>query len=225
MGLFESKGSRAMRRYLETQKKEEPRELSEEEKNKEFNLKVIFYKATLDKKKVEKLRELNKIEDVTWHFQNYELNVTLNTSLKEIYEQLEKVAGFSKKKQSLYSFYDDLSFHGDDESLYSIIEKQVDKEEKYKNLYFYNKDELYEVNIKTNYINSEIYKVKIHDSMKIESILEIAIRRGDMEHEDPRHIRYNIVVDDCIINRDKNAIFYDLRKNKNLFLDGESIKG
>ena len=67
--------------------------------------------------------------------------------------------------------------------------------------------------------------MKIHDSMKIESVLEVAIRRGDMEHEDPHHIRYNIVVDDCIINKDKNAIFYNLRNNKTLFVDGEYIKG
>ena len=75
----------------------------------------------------------------------YEIKITPELSLKEIKNQLVNEHSISFDDFALYSKNEDLSENCDDKSLDKIFKTDEKKE-----LYLYNKSELYEINIKHN---------------------------------------------------------------------------
>ena len=145
-----------------------------EERNKEFKLKIISYyvKYGLLFKILKEKVESNLIP---WETKTYELNVTLNTILKEIYDKLE----ISKGEQRLYSYNEDLTLHNKDEKLYSILNintvGEYEENIKYNYLYLYKEEELYKINLKPNYVD-DLY-LKVHDTMDFGRIFSMAKKK------------------------------------------------
>ena len=86
-----------------------------------------------------------------------------------------------------------------------------------KELYLYQKNELYDITVEIN--STDSLTLKIHDSKKIENIL------NQSRIEYTQYARYSIVVDGIKTDRDKNALFYDLRNAKSIILQKEIYKG
>ena len=180
------------------------RDKKEKEEKDDNVLNVIFYQSKYDDEKIEEMRRNDMIDKIDWDTETYKLNCSPNTLLKEIYERLEAINGFSKEEKRLYSFFDDLSFHEDDEFLYSVLFLNRDGK---KQLYIYKIDELYEITVKPD-LGSE-FKIKIHDSMKIENIKNIAVSRLNLGDE---MVRYSLHIKDIVLNKEKTAIFYNLKE-------------
>ena len=89
-----------------------------------------------------------------------------------------------------------------------------------KNNYIYKIDELYEITVKPE-LGSNI-KIKIHDSMKIENIKNIAVSRLDLHDE---MIRYSLRIEGIVLNKDKTALFYNLKNKRNLFMHFTFLQG
>ena len=162
MGHYESKRKREIREKIEKEKEEERKRKLLEERNKEFKLKIISYYVKYGQL-IKIMRERGESYLIPWETKTYELNVTLNTTLKEIYDKLE----ISKGEQRLYLYDKDLTLHNKDEKLYSILNintvREYEENIKYNYLYLYKEEELYKINLKPNYVD-DLY-LKVHDTM------------------------------------------------------------
>ena len=65
-------------------------------------------------------------------------------------------------------------------------------------------------------------KIKIHDSMKIENIKNIAVSRLDLHDE---MVRYSLRIEGIVLNKDKTALFYNLKNKRNLFMHFTFLEG
>jgi len=145
----------------------------------------------------------------------YEIKITPELSLKEIKNQLVNEHNISFDEFSLYSKNEDLSENCDDKLLDKIFKTDEKKE-----LYLYNKSELYEINIKHNESSSVL---KIHDSMKIENILKMFVIKYNLVQD--RYTKYYLVSDGVTLNGAKEASFYKLKGAKSITLEEISFTG
>ena len=168
----------------------------------------------------EKEDEKTDINDILYILLNnplkkYEIKITPELSLKEIKNQLVKNYNISLDEFGLYSKNEDLSENCDDKLLNTIFKTNEKKE-----LYLYNKSELYEINIENNESNSAL---KIHDTMKIDNILKMFLIKYNLPQE--RDIKYYFVGDGVTLNGGKEASFYKLKNAKSIILKDISFMG
>ena len=135
--------------------------------------------------------------------------------MKEIKNQLVNKYKLSLDELALYSKYEDLSENLDDKLLDTIYGTYENKE-----LYLYNKNEFYEINIKY-YLESS--SLKIHDAMKIENIINIFKNKYNLSQH--HLIWYYLIVDGIKLNEGKEAAFYNFRGAKSIILKEEYLDG
>ena len=116
----------------------------------------------------------------------YELEANPNMQLIEIINKLEKEFKISLREYELYSKDRLLSDDYDDELLGVLFNDNLDDP---KELYLYPKNECYEINIQI--LKKEFILLKIHDSMKIKQIIEIAKAKRNLDKNQEYDISSN----------------------------------
>ena len=154
-------------------------------------------------------------DELPYDIQKYEIKITPQSSLKEIKNQLVNNYNISLDELALYSKDKDLSEDSDDR-LFNTIFKTNEKKE----LYLYNKNEFYEINIKYNH---ERYLLNIHDAMKIKNIIKIFCHKYYLIYK--YRVIYQLIADGISLYGDKEAAFYNLRSAKSIILKEHQPKG
>ena len=139
--------------------------------------------------------------------EKYELEATSNMQLIEVINQLEKIFKISIRDYELFTRYKYLSEDNDNELLGELF-KNISGD-KPKELYLYPKSEIYEVKIQ---YKNESFALKIHDSMKIKTIINIC---KEKYHKDEDKI-YELVIDNTEANENLKALNYNMRKAKRI---------
>ena len=173
--------------------------------NSKYNLTIWEIKSSSSKDESLKkyfTREENIL--LSFDYKEYKLQVTQNTPLGEIKSQLQKDHNISFDEYSLYSRYGDLSNRSDSDLLNSIYTRYSNDD-----LYLYPKNELYEINIERN--SGEYLKLKIHDSMKMNRILDFIISKYFILS---KYSSYYLIINGNKIDDNKIAAFYDLKNIK-----------
>ena len=115
----------------------------------------------------------------------------------------------------MYSKDEDLFENCNDKLLDKIFSAKEKKE-----LYLYHKSELYEIEVKYQF---SYYKVKIHDSMSLGNIRDMLAIKYPLKE---RHIKIrDLIVDGIKTYREKEAVFYNLRKANTIELDSKRMLG
>ena len=177
--------------------------------NSKYNLTIWEIKSSSSKDESLKkyfTREENIL--LSFDYKEYKLQVTQNTPLGEIKSQLKIDYNISFDEYSLYSRYGDLSNRSDSDLLNSIYTRYSNDD-----LYLYPKNELYEINIERN--SGEYLKLKIHDSMKMNRILDFIISKYFIYS---KYSSYYLIINGNKINDNKIAAFYDLKNIKTILL-------
>ena len=154
-------------------------------------------------------------DELPYDIQKYEIKITPQSSLKEIKNQLVNNYNISLDELALYSKNKDLSEDSDDRLFNSIYATYEGQE-----LYLYNKNEFYEINIKYNH---ERYLLNIHDAMKIENIIKIFCHKYYLIYK--YRVFYQLIADGISLYGDKEAAFYNLRSAKSIILKEHQPKG
>ena len=136
--------------------------------------------------------------------------------LIEIINKLEKEFKISLREYELYSKDRLLSDDYDDELLGALFKDHLNEP---KELYLYPKSECYEINIQI--LKKEFIVLKIHDSMKIKRIIELAIAKRNLDNNKV----YVIISNGFSLFEDYIALFYNLRKSKSIMLEEQELWG
>ena len=131
----------------------------------------------------------------------YELEANPNMQLIEIINKLEKEFKISLREYELYS---------KDKLLGALFNDNLDD---HKELYLYLKSECYEINIQI--LKKEFILLKIHDSMKIKQIIEIAKAKRNLD----KNQEYDISSNRFLLFENDIALFHNLRESKSIMLE------
>ena len=188
------------------------------ENSKPFKLQIYLCNP-LSEEIARSLLNKEKIEQNPFDIKEYELDITLNMKLKSVINQLKKQFNIPIEQFELYTGEGLVSQDYYNKIIGSIISYYDDKE--VNSLYFYPKNELYEINIKAHSDKSMV--LKIHDSMTIkhiETMIETMIEKGNI-NEGLNEMLINGI--EC--NSQKLALNYNLRKYKLILLEKKELYG
>ena len=146
----------------------------------------------------------------------YELEANPNMQLIEIINELEKEFKISSREYELYSKDRLLSDDYDDELLGVLFGGNLGDP---KELYLYLKSECYEINIQI--LKKEFILLKIHDSMKIKQIIEVAKAKRNLD----KNQEYDISSNRFLLFGNDIALFHNLRESKSKMLEEQQLWG